>query len=260
MVLFQVHRGVKGVVQDSHNMLPIYNATINVEGIPHPVRTSKFGDYWRLLIPDEYTITVEHPDYEPATKKVVVVKNGGEATELNFVLKRLKRKGDEDFEDDVGNGTATGESLDAVAKKAGSFVNQCNVLLQGMQFLHHQTAFDIFRIGNVTSEEAYKKARILLIGYRNGDDETPTVASTILLGLLNDFCRRIVDQDKEIGRILQRSTLYVAPMFPRVGQKDVDAVAQLVDWMKKTESVDAVLVVQDNGDGFRYVSGMGGGG
>lgn len=256
-------------------MLPIENATILVEGIDHVVHSSKSGDYWRLLIPGEYRITVEHPDYSSDSKNVVV--KDGEPTELNFLLKRLKRLNeDDDFGGEsieMQNGTAILkndsasnissseeiekglplEAYEALARKAVSLVHQCNVVLQTMQFLHHQTAFDVFRVGNTSGEETSKKIRILLIGYRNGGSESTktSVASTILLKVLNDFCRGIVNHDKRFTDILQRTIVYVAPIFPRAGQRVNDAVVQLVSWIWQSEPIDAVLIMQDSGNGFR---------
>lgn len=54
----QAHRGIKGFVVDSDKQ-PIANASISVSGIKDKVvRSYKFGDYWRLLLPGNYRITV----------------------------------------------------------------------------------------------------------------------------------------------------------------------------------------------------------
>ena len=53
--MFQVHKGVKGFVQDSAGT-SVPDATIMVVGINKNVTTASFGDYWRLLVPGTYTI------------------------------------------------------------------------------------------------------------------------------------------------------------------------------------------------------------
>lgn len=53
----QVNRGVKGFVLDI-NGDGVKNAEITVMGIEHSVKTAVDGDYWRILVPGTYKITV----------------------------------------------------------------------------------------------------------------------------------------------------------------------------------------------------------
>jgi len=80
----QVHRGVSGFVTDS-NGHPIANSTIHVHEIDHNVTSASFGDYWRLLVPGTYTITVSAASYQPKTVTGVIVTNSA-ITKLNFTL------------------------------------------------------------------------------------------------------------------------------------------------------------------------------
>ncbi|XP_078404147.1 carboxypeptidase D-like isoform X1 [Cetorhinus maximus] len=82
----QVHKGVKGFVLDATNRKGIYNATIIVAEVNHPVRSAKDGDYWRLLVPGVYKITASALGYIPMTRNVTVVE---EAVEVNFTLSRV---------------------------------------------------------------------------------------------------------------------------------------------------------------------------
>lgn len=54
----QVHRGIRGFVVDTEGNA-IANASVSVAGIQgKTVRSYESGDYWRLLLPGEYSITV----------------------------------------------------------------------------------------------------------------------------------------------------------------------------------------------------------
>lgn len=52
------HTGIKGLVRDSKNN-PIGAAEIIVKGIGYNVRTTKQGEYWRLLTPGKYRVGVK---------------------------------------------------------------------------------------------------------------------------------------------------------------------------------------------------------
>ncbi|XP_048865352.1 inactive carboxypeptidase-like protein X2 isoform X2 [Brienomyrus brachyistius] len=82
----QVHRGIKGVVRDMQGR-GIANGTISVEGINHDIHTAADGDYWRLLNPGEYRVTVRAQGYNPASKVCEVGYDMG-ATQCDFVLSR----------------------------------------------------------------------------------------------------------------------------------------------------------------------------
>ncbi|CAG0916018.1 unnamed protein product [Notodromas monacha] len=69
----QVHLGVKGIVRDDLNRNPIGKAVVVVQGIDHNITTSSRGEYWRLLVPGTYTITVVAAGYHPQTKNVSVL-------------------------------------------------------------------------------------------------------------------------------------------------------------------------------------------
>ncbi|XP_071013113.1 inactive carboxypeptidase-like protein X2 [Oncorhynchus clarkii lewisi] len=80
----QVQRGIRGVVKDNEGN-PIANATVSVEGVNHDVSTAVTGDYWRLLNPGEYRVTVRAEGFAPLTKLCVVGYEAG-ATTCSFNL------------------------------------------------------------------------------------------------------------------------------------------------------------------------------
>lgn len=55
-LLKQAHIGIKGLVQDASGY-PIRDAQIYVSGLEDkPIRSSKRGEYWRLLTPGIYSV------------------------------------------------------------------------------------------------------------------------------------------------------------------------------------------------------------
>ncbi|XP_038063978.1 carboxypeptidase E-like [Patiria miniata] len=87
----KVHIGIKGQVMDTDRN-PIANAVIRVTGpsIAHDVTTATDGDYWRLLLPGVYTVTVHARGYKPKT--VVVPVRRYRPTKANFILKPLPKE------------------------------------------------------------------------------------------------------------------------------------------------------------------------
>ena len=54
----QVHSGVRGVVRDAASRTPIAKAVLSVDGVDHDVLTTTDGEFWRLLLPGRYNLTV----------------------------------------------------------------------------------------------------------------------------------------------------------------------------------------------------------
>jgi carboxypeptidase D len=82
----QVHNGVSGFVKTSTRS-PIDGAVIHVGDRDHPIKSVKDGDYWRLLVPGDYTITVSADGYQNASADVTVPKVG--SATLDFVLLKV---------------------------------------------------------------------------------------------------------------------------------------------------------------------------
>lgn len=78
--------GIKGFVT-APDGTPLANTVISVETIDHPVKSSQFGDYWRLLMPGEYVVTATRPGFSAQSRAVTVVAD--RPTVLNFTLTPL---------------------------------------------------------------------------------------------------------------------------------------------------------------------------
>lgn len=81
----QIHKGVSGFVTSSIGS-PVANATILIEGINHSVKTAKGGDYWRILLPGRYNMTVHAMGYETMTDEITVPESG--YLSWNFTMMR----------------------------------------------------------------------------------------------------------------------------------------------------------------------------
>lgn len=86
----EAHKGVKGFVTDA-DCSPIHGARIHISGREHNVKTAADGDYWRLLVPGNYSITVSADGYNSSTQDVTVCAQGP-ATQLNFTLQRIENR------------------------------------------------------------------------------------------------------------------------------------------------------------------------
>nr|XP_046235354.1 carboxypeptidase M [Scatophagus argus]XP_046235355.1 carboxypeptidase M [Scatophagus argus] len=69
----QVHLGVKGRVFDGSGV-PVQNAVVEVKGRRNmcPFRTDRHGEYYRLLLPGNYSFTVTYPGHEVLTETLTI--------------------------------------------------------------------------------------------------------------------------------------------------------------------------------------------
>ncbi|XP_031559839.1 carboxypeptidase D-like [Actinia tenebrosa] len=92
----QANKGIHGIIQDEDDK-PIKDARINIANRPHDVFTSNKGDYWRLLVPGSYEVTVSAKGYEHESKTATV--HSSAATKLDFTLRRIRERKPRHIED-----------------------------------------------------------------------------------------------------------------------------------------------------------------
>ena len=69
---------------------PVDGARITVANRRHDIFSANDGDYWRLLVPGSYEITVSAKGFEPDTKTCTVLTD--KAAKLNFTLKKMRMR------------------------------------------------------------------------------------------------------------------------------------------------------------------------
>lgn len=79
----KVHQGVKGIVKDSDGN-PLTDAVIKVKDINKNMNVSPSGEFWRILAPGTYTISVEAAGYMPAVKQLTVTSSGAKNYHVTF--------------------------------------------------------------------------------------------------------------------------------------------------------------------------------
>lgn len=85
-----VHKtGIRGFVVDEKGR-PLEGARIIIENRAKKIKTFKDGDYWRLLVPGNYTVRVAKRKYKNSKKKVTVLSDA--PTVVNFTLVRKRAK------------------------------------------------------------------------------------------------------------------------------------------------------------------------
>jgi len=69
------HRGVRGLILDKETQEPVPKAYVVVEGINKNITSTERGEYWRLLVPGEYTVQSFADGYLPSEKFSIEVTN-----------------------------------------------------------------------------------------------------------------------------------------------------------------------------------------
>ncbi|XP_071532744.1 carboxypeptidase D-like [Panulirus ornatus] len=82
-----VHMGAKGVVMDADSGEGLEGISVSVEELNYNVTTSRLGEYWRLLMPGNYTLIARGYGYDTAVQEVSIV--NGTVSQVDLKMKRL---------------------------------------------------------------------------------------------------------------------------------------------------------------------------
>lgn len=86
--IYQVHRGIKGLIRDKNGQL-LSDANISIDNRKKIIKSTKYGDYFRLLMPGIYNITVTKESYQPETKVITVTNES--VSIVNFNLTPIRK-------------------------------------------------------------------------------------------------------------------------------------------------------------------------
>lgn len=82
----EAHRGIYGQVKSSIGT-SIANASITINSNNHVTYTTSNGEFWRLLLPGKYNITVEADSYETHVEQIEI-KEDVKVLRIDFSLMR----------------------------------------------------------------------------------------------------------------------------------------------------------------------------
>lgn len=83
--IMESHRGIYGMIRDD-NDAGISNATIHIKDLNHDIVSSKDGDYWRILLPGEYQVSVSMQGFRTAHRTVTITKEGKFTYQKSFLI------------------------------------------------------------------------------------------------------------------------------------------------------------------------------
>ncbi|XP_070385980.1 carboxypeptidase M-like isoform X2 [Dermacentor albipictus] len=87
--LGEVHKGVRGIVMDEEGR-PVARATVRTTGLRSTFMTSPRGEYWKILRPGSYTLTVTVPGFRKFRHYIRVPEDG--MIIVNVTLKALPKE------------------------------------------------------------------------------------------------------------------------------------------------------------------------
>lgn len=162
----QVHDGVAGFVRDS-NGNPIEGAVIEVSGRDHPVKSVQDGDYWRLLVPGTYSLTVSANGYRDSSAEVTVPSVGAVQHDFTLLREGEEIQGEERAVIET-NIAPTEQGTESVSNQGDSPVNENGSTIDE---------------GNVASVE--EKFTISVVGNNHSSIHTPSNPTSIFVASIS---------------------------------------------------------------------------
>ena len=77
-----IFHNILGLVKDKDTAAGISKASIRIANRNKDIKTTNKGEYWRLLLPGNYTVTVEAEGY--LSKQIDITVTGDQVSVINF--------------------------------------------------------------------------------------------------------------------------------------------------------------------------------
>ena len=211
----EIHRGVKGFVIDGKTGAGIADAVISVDGINHPVKTARDGDFWRLLVPGTYAITASATGYDSQTITVRV--SPGAAIQVNFTLQSSTWSADNDFDIKENMQGRYYMSPHAIVETFG-YLSRTNPTIALYETLGEEAKdkenIPILHLtaGMTLDQEVHEdgKPHILLLGGINGDS---LVGTEMLIRLSRHLITGFNQQEPISTKLLTDAHVHILPRF-----------------------------------------------
>ncbi|KOC66182.1 Carboxypeptidase D [Habropoda laboriosa] len=206
-------KGIHGVIQSSIGN-PVPHAKISVEGIKHDIYAGNDGDYWRLLVPGKYNVTVSAVGYE-SQMQTVTVPDGvhireGEVT-LDFTLMR-----------DDPQHWSSAYDFRLIANLQNAYLKNAELSARFSQLENHQQNIAEFQAGESLISMAIHSLKIthnmgapeenkFHIGLIGGLFASQPIGREILLRLATHILTGNQIGDPPIQKILSNTVLHFVP-------------------------------------------------
>lgn len=207
----RVHIGIKGFVLDQTDAQPIANATIEVDGIHHPISALNNGEYYRLLVPGKtYTVSAMVDGYERSVEKIHV--HDASPTLLNFTMKVDKsmewsRLNDFQIKENLAASYLDNDQMrSAMADLENMYPDLVEVKMNDAQW---STQVPAILLSTKISEED-EKVSIGLFGSVYGSQP---LGRELLIRLARHLAKGYTDKETSIVGLLASANIYIFPMI-----------------------------------------------
>ena len=217
----QVHTGIKGMVLDSLTNQPLgANASIVVNGINHDIISGPSGDYFRLLKPGTYSVTVKKDGYESQTIEEIQITNRHPQAGMNQLAAKVVNfslsvdqsqewSAQHDFNIDENLEThykTNQEMQEQIANLENKYPNLVEAHMNEAEWSTHIPAIEM------KADEEFGTEEKVTLGLFGGLYGSQPVGRELLLRLARHLAEGHKKGDDEIVKLFNRTNIFIFPM------------------------------------------------